>query len=42
MWRRVCVAWGLAVLSGVAIVGNWLLLFASYAQASIAVSTSMV
>ncbi|APU30689.1 DMT family transporter [Pseudomonas chengduensis] len=29
----------LAVLSGVAIVGNWLLLFASYAQASIAVST---
>jgi len=29
----------LGVLSGVAIVGNWLLLFASYAQASIAVST---
>lgn len=29
----------LAALSGVAIVGNWLLLFASYAQASIAVST---
>jgi drug/metabolite transporter (DMT)-like permease len=29
----------LAMLSGVAIVGNWLLLFASYAQASIAVST---
>lgn len=29
----------LALLSGVAIVGNWLLLFASYAQASIAVST---
>lgn len=31
----------LAVLSGVAIVGNWLLLFASYAHASIAISTAV-
>ena len=32
-------AW--AMLSGVAIVGNWLLLFASYAKASIAISTAV-
>ncbi|MDR9749828.1 DMT family transporter [Pseudomonas sp. SZMC_28357] len=31
----------LAVLSGVAIVGNWLLLFASYSRASIAVGTAV-
>lgn len=31
----------LAVLSGVAIVGNWLLLFASYSGASIAISTAV-
>ena len=31
----------LAVLSGVAIVGNWLLLFASYSRASIAISTAV-
>ncbi|WP_350615638.1 DMT family transporter [Pseudomonas sp. HY7a-MNA-CIBAN-0227] len=31
----------LAMLSGVAIVGNWLLLFASYAKASIAISTAV-
>jgi drug/metabolite transporter (DMT)-like permease len=30
---------GLAMLSGVAIVGNWLLLFESYARASISIST---
>ncbi|MBF6030964.1 DMT family transporter [Pseudomonas sp. P115] len=32
---------GLAMLSGVAIVGNWLLLFESYAHASIAISTAV-
>lgn len=32
---------GWAMLSGVAIVGNWLLLFASYAKASIAISTAI-
>lgn len=31
----------LAVVSGVAIVGNWLLLFASYSKASIAISTAV-
>lgn len=31
----------LALVSGVAIVGNWLLLFASYAKASIAISTAV-
>ncbi|MEO4046747.1 DMT family transporter [Pseudomonas sp. CAU 1711] len=31
----------LMVLSGVAIVGNWLLLFASYSKASIAISTAV-
>jgi drug/metabolite transporter (DMT)-like permease len=31
----------LAVLSGLAIVGNWLLLFASYSKASIAISTAV-
>jgi drug/metabolite transporter (DMT)-like permease len=31
----------LAMLSGVAIVGNWLLLFESYAKASIAISTAV-
>ncbi|UVL57901.1 DMT family transporter [Pseudomonas sp. B21-035] len=31
----------LAVLSGVAIVGNWVLLFASYSRASIAISTAV-
>ncbi|PYC24480.1 EamA family transporter [Aquipseudomonas alcaligenes] len=36
--RRVLV---LGVLSGVAIVGNWLLLFAAYSQASIAISTAV-
>ncbi|MCK3827564.1 DMT family transporter [Pseudomonas sp. W2Aug9] len=32
---------GAAVLSGVAIVGNWLLLFESYSRASIAISTAV-
>lgn len=32
---------GLAMLSGVAIVGNWLLLFGSYAKASISISTAV-
>ena len=32
---------GLAILSGVAIVGNWLLLFQSYSRASIAISTAV-
>lgn len=32
---------GLAMLSGVAIVGNWLLLFEAYARASIAISTAV-
>lgn len=32
---------GWAMLSGVAIVGNWLLLFASYSKASIAISTAV-
>ena len=32
---------GLAMLSGVAIVGNWLLLFESYSHASIAISTAV-
>lgn len=32
---------GWAVLSGVAIVGNWLLLFAAYSRASIAISTAV-
>lgn len=32
---------GLAMLSGVAIVGNWLLLFESYAKASISISTAV-
>lgn len=32
---------GLAALSGVAIVGNWLLLFGSYSKASIAISTAV-
>lgn len=36
--RRVLV---LALVSGVAIVGNWLLLFAAYAKASIAISTAV-
>ena len=31
----------LAVVSGVAIVGNWLLLFASYSRASIAIGTAV-
>ena len=31
----------LALVSGVAIVGNWLLLFASYSRASIAISTAV-
>nr|BFE96846.1 hypothetical protein GCM10020185_73820 [Pseudomonas brassicacearum subsp. brassicacearum] len=31
----------LAVLSGVAIVGNWVLLFASYSRASIAIGTAV-
>jgi len=34
-------ALGLAIISGVAIVGNWLLLFASYSRASIAISTAV-
>ncbi len=38
MSRRVLV---LALVSGVAIVGNWLLLFASYSKASIAISTAV-
>ena len=38
MSRRVLV---LALVSGVAIVGNWLLLFASYSRASIAISTTV-
>ncbi len=32
---------GLAMLSGVAIVGNWLLLFESYARSSISISTAV-
>lgn len=32
---------GLGVLSGVAIVGNWLLLFGSYSKASIAIGTAV-
>ncbi|PRA27978.1 DMT family transporter [Pseudomonas poae] len=32
---------GMAMLSGVAIVGNWLLLFESYSHASIAISTAV-
>lgn len=32
---------GLAILSGVAIVGNWLLLFEAYSRASIAISTAV-
>jgi len=32
---------GLAIVSGVAIVGNWLLLFESYSRASIAISTAV-
>jgi drug/metabolite transporter (DMT)-like permease len=32
---------GLAVLSGIAIVGNWLLLFQSYSRASIAIGTAV-
>ncbi|AZE83905.1 Permease of the drug/metabolite transporter (DMT) superfamily [Pseudomonas orientalis] len=36
-WTRL----GLAILSGVAIVGNWLLLFESYSRASIAISTAV-
>jgi drug/metabolite transporter (DMT)-like permease len=32
---------GLAMLSGMAIVGNWLLLFESYARASISISTAV-
>jgi len=36
-WTRL----GLAMLSGVAIVGNWLLLFESYSRASIAISTAV-
>ncbi len=36
-WARL----GLAMLSGVAIVGNWLLLFESYSRASIAISTAV-
>jgi len=31
----------LAILSGVAIVGNWVLLFASYSRASIAIGTAV-
>lgn len=34
-------SFALAVLSGVAIVGNWLLLFASYPRASIAIGTAV-
>lgn len=34
-------AFGLALLSGVAIVGNWVLLFASYSRASIAIGTAV-
>ncbi|CRM79123.1 DMT family transporter [Pseudomonas sp. 8 R 14] len=34
-------SFGLAMLSGVAIVGNWLLLFESYSRASIAISTAV-
>ena len=36
-WARL----GLAMLSGVTIVGNWLLLFESYSRASIAISTAV-
>jgi drug/metabolite transporter (DMT)-like permease len=36
-----CTKLGLAMLSGVAIVGNWLLLFESYARASISISTAV-
>ncbi len=42
--RRDLLSWakvGLAMLSGVAIVGNWLLLFESYSHASIAISTAV-
>ena len=42
--RRDLLSWaglGLAMLSGVAIVGNWLLLFESYSRASIAISTAV-
>lgn len=35
------VTFALAVLSGVAIVGNWVLLFASYSRASIAIGTAV-
>jgi drug/metabolite transporter (DMT)-like permease len=35
------VTFALAVLSGVAIVGNWLLLFAAYSRASIAIATAV-
>ncbi|KAF1051218.1 MAG: hypothetical protein GAK43_02505 [Stenotrophomonas maltophilia] len=34
-------AFGLVVLSGLAIVGNWVLLFASYSRASIAIGTAV-
>lgn len=36
-----CTSFLLAVLSGVAIVGNWVLLFASYSRASIAIGTAV-
>ena len=36
-----CTALLLAIASGVAIVGNWLLLFASYSRASIAIGTAV-
>lgn len=36
-WARI----GLALLSGVAIVGNWVLLFAAYSQASIGIATAV-
>ncbi len=42
--RRDLLSWqalGLAMLSGLAIVGNWLLLFESYSRASIAISTAV-
>ncbi|WP_296264170.1 DMT family transporter [Pseudomonas sp. UBA6562] len=39
MLTRAALGW--AVLSGVAIVGNWLLLFAAYSRASIAIATAV-
>lgn len=36
-----CATFGLALLSGAAIVGNWVLLFGSYSRASIAIGTAV-